>query len=249
MKNMIKITACVLLVALYSCNGNKTTDTTKCADSVASAKSSTIESDSMAVAGTNDSINMSMTAAANENTNGENEADKASTGKTKKTAKTATVRKKPEEPTGGARLVITSTAFANGGVIPVKYTCDGQGVTPPLNFGAVLPGTKSYAVIVHDYDAYPTHGFTYWIIWNIDTSGFIPENFRSSHENMNAAGQYGYTPICSKSGDHKYHFIVYALDTRMILGKNTTKGMIESTMKNHILGRGELVGVYNKKLE
>jgi hypothetical protein len=247
MKTTIKISACLLLLAFYSCNGNKTTSTTTTNDSISTSVSADRALDST-IAGTNDSINMSMTEAANSNTNSESEAEKKSK-KTTKTANTSRVAKMPEEPTSPTKLNITSTAFANNGVIPVKYTCDGEGVTPPLNFGTVPPGTKSYALIVHDYNAYADHGFTYWIIWNLDSVGFIPENFRSSHESMNAAKQYGYTPICSKSGDHKYHFIVYALDTRMILGKNTTKAMIESTMRNHILDKGELVGVYNKHLE
>jgi len=250
MKNTIKISACVVLLAICSCNGNKTECTTK-TDSTATTVNTMSAERAMdsTIAGTNDSINMSMTAAANDNTNAESEADKAAGRRSTKMSKSAAAPKMPEEPASANKLTITSTAFANNSVIPVKYTCDGEGVTPPLNFGAVPPGTKSYALIVHDYNAYPTHGFTYWIIWNLDSVGFIPENFRSSHESMNAAKQYGYTPICSKSGDHKYHFIVYALDTRMILGRNTTKGMIESVMKNHILGKGELVGVYNRRLE
>ena len=248
MKNTIKIIAGVLMLGMYSCNGNKTTTTTT-SDSTSSVNTMSAErAMDSTVAGTNDSINMSMTESANENTKQEGEEDKAAVKKVKAGSNANTVRM-PEEPTSGTKLNITSSAFQNNGVIPVKYTCDGQGATPPLNFGTPPAGTKSYALIVHDYNAYPTHGFTYWIIWNLDTTGFIPENFRSSHESMNAAKQYGYTPIFSRSGDHKYHFIVYALDTRMILGKNTTKGMIENTMKNHILGKGELVGVYNKRLE
>ena len=245
MKNIIKISGCVLLLAIYSCNGNKTTDATKCADTTGNAaKTASSLTDTM-IAGTNDSLNMSMTAAANENTTGERESEAAK----KKTVKKMTAPGMPEEPGSPTKLNITSSAFANGGVIPVKYTCDGEGVTPPLNFGTVPPGTKSYTLIVYDNNAFDNRGFTYWIIWNLDTTGSIPENFRSSHESMNAAKQYGYTPICSRTGDHKYRFIVYALDSRLVLGKNTTKAMIEGVMKNHILGKGELVGVYNKRLE
>ncbi len=249
MKNSLKLLAVAALFGVYSCNGNKTTTTTTTSDSTGSVNTMSAErAMDSTIAGTNDSINMSMTAAANENTKTESEQDKANTGKKAKMANGVKTTG-PAEPTSGTRLNITSTAFANNGVIPVKYTCDGDGFTPPLNFGTVPPGTKSYALIVHDYNAYPTHGFTYWIIWNLDTTGFIPENFRSSHESMNAAKQYGYTPICSRSGDHKYHFIVYALDARLVLGKNTTKTMIEDVMRNHILGKGELVGIYNKRLE
>ncbi len=243
MRNIVKITSCVLLVALYSCNGNKTDDNTKCAYTSANAsKTAAALADTM-IDGTNDSLNMSL--AATENSERESSAAE---NKNVKSGKKVVV-KMPEEPSSGVKLNITSSAFTNNSVIPVKYTCDGEGLTPPLNFGAVPAGTKSYALIIHDYNATPDRGFTYWIIWNLDTAGYLPENFRSSHQSMNAAKQYGYTPICSKAGDHKYHFIVYALDTRMVLGKTTTKAMIESVMKNHILGKGEIVGLYNKRLE
>ena len=153
------------------------------------------------------------------------------------------------EPTGPGKLVVTSTAFDNMGVIPVKYTCDGQGATPPLKVTNIPPAAKSLTVIVYDYDATPEHGMTFWIVWNLDTYGIIPEDFHNDHENMNAAKQYGNTPLCAKSGNHKYHFIVYALDTRLVIGRNTTKASIEKVMRGHVLAKGELVGVYNKQLE
>ena len=153
------------------------------------------------------------------------------------------------EPTGPGTLKVMSPAFANFSVIPVKYTCDGAGVTPPLNVTNIPPGAKSLTLIVHDYNATPEGGFTYWIIWDLDTLGVIPENFRSSHESMNSAKEYGNTPLCAKSGNHKYHFIVYALDCRLVIGKNTTKSSIENVMRGHVLAKGETVGIYNKHLE
>ncbi len=251
MKKTIRIVSivlinCAVLFSMGSCSNNPTANGAKCADSTAASTTTTVttttttasNTDSM-VNGTSDAANMNATAehsTANEN-------NKTTKGKSRETITL------PAEPTSNRTLAVTSTAFANNGVIPVKYTCDGQGATPPINIGNMPPGTKSYTLIVHDYNAHPDGGFTYWIIWNLDTAGIVPENFTNDHESMNAAKQYGYTPICSKSGNHKYHFIVYALDTKLVMGRNTTKTMMEQVMKGHILAKGELVGIYNKQLE
>ena len=239
------ITGIALLAMLCSCNGNSTstTTTTKCADTLAKTSvtdTSLNTADSLKVAEGMPGISYEDTASM--------ETETSNT--TKKPHHAA--KKRPVgymEPTGPMTLKVASSAFANNGVIPVKYTCDGQGATPPLNITNIPPGTKSLTLIVHDYNATPLGGFTYWVIWNLDTLGVITENFRNGHESLNAAREYGYTPICAKSGNHKYHFIVYAIDTRLLMGKNTTKKIIEKVMKDHILAKGELVGVYNRQLE
>lgn len=233
------ITNWLLILTLYSCNSNNTAkNNASCADSMANM---TKMAATGAVAAINDSMNV------NNNMNGANNVSSERNKMSKpKSPNNAT---EPEEPTGPGTLNVTSTAFTNNGVIPVKYTCDGQGATPPLNITNVPGGAKSLALIVHDYHASPKGGETFWIIWNLDIDGKIPENFSNNHESMNAAHQYGYTPICAKSGNHKYHFTVYALDCRLVLGKNTTKPVIENVMRSHVLAKGDLVGIYNKLIE
>lgn len=165
-------------------------------------------------------------------------------GKTKK-KKATPVESVLPEPTAKKILTITSSAFKSNDMIPPKYTCDGQGTTPPISIGNIPGGTRSFVLIVHDYEATPKAGFTHWIIWNIDTTGYIPEGFINDHESINAAKQYGYAPICPKSGTHKYHFTVYALDVKLVLDKNTTKQSIENVMRPHVLAKGDLAGTYN----
>ena len=50
-------------------------------------------------------------------------------------------------------LSLTSPAFAEGGEIPTRYTCEGQDVSPPLAWSEPPGGTKSLALIVDDPDA------------------------------------------------------------------------------------------------
>ena len=91
-----------------------------------------------------------------------------------------------------------------------------------------------------------TCGYTNWLMWNIDTTSFIPENFRNDNEGLNSLGNTGYLGMCPPSGTHHYHFRVYALDTKLNVSKNITKTGLDSIMQGHILAKGELIGIYNK---
>jgi len=144
-------------------------------------------------------------------------------------------------------LKITSSAFSNNGNIPMKYTCEGEQVNPPLDITGTPSGTKSLALIVHDPDAPMKGGFTHWVVWNIDPSTTsIPEAFNAGEQGLNGAQKTGYIGMCPPTGTHHYHFMVYALDTKLDISKQTGKGGLEKAMKGHILAQGELVGLYKK---
>jgi Raf kinase inhibitor-like YbhB/YbcL family protein len=176
-------------------------------------------------------------------------------------------------------LSVTSTAFNNNGPIPVKFTCTGQGVNPPLTITGIPPEAKSLAIIVCDPDAVTkimvpataakssnrkgshkktaakgtrtmntctVNGYTNWVAWNIDVTDRIPEDFRCEATGMNSAEHTGYQGMCPASGTHHYHFMVYALDTRLNIDKMTNKAGLEKVMAGHILAKGELTGDYNK---
>ncbi len=62
--------------------------------------------------------------------------------------------------------IVTSTAFDDGGTIPVLYTRDGNNVSPKIAWRSVPEETQSIALTCVDIDG---HGvsFTYWVIFNI----------------------------------------------------------------------------------
>lgn len=145
------------------------------------------------------------------------------------------------------KLKITSTSFANNGSIPSKYSCEGEEASPPLLISDIPSGTKSLAIILHDPDAPREGGFTHWVVWNIDPgNNNIPENFKGAQQGLNGAGQPGYKGMCPPSGTHHYHFMVYALDTKLDIDKKTDKAGLEKSMQGHILAQGDLVGLYKK---
>jgi len=147
----------------------------------------------------------------------------------------------------GATLKITSSSFVNKGLIPVKYSCEGEEISPPLHISEIPSGTKSIAIIVHDPDAPMKGGFTHWVVWNIEPGNAdIPENFKGAQQGLNGAHKEGYIGMCPPSGTHHYHFMVYALNAKLDINKQTDKDGLEKSMKGHILAQGDLVGLYKK---
>jgi Raf kinase inhibitor-like YbhB/YbcL family protein len=152
-------------------------------------------------------------------------------------------------------LDLRSAAFEEGGAIPVRYTCDGENVSPPLSWSSVPDETRSLALIADDPDA-PGGTFVHWVIYNLppDTRR-LPEDVPSREETLpsgavqgvNGAGSVGYTGPCPPSGTHRYFFKVYALDTELDLGGGATKEDLVSAMEGHVLAEGRLVGTYRRR--
>ena len=143
-------------------------------------------------------------------------------------------------------LTVSSPAFGANTMIPAKFTCEGASVSPALHLGEFPSQTKSLAIIVHDPDAGRPGGFTHWVAFNIDPAQDIPEGFKGGVQAMNGAGKAGYIGPCPPSGVHHYHFMVYALDTRLDLSGNAGKAELEKAMQGHILVQGDLIGLYKK---
>ncbi len=145
-----------------------------------------------------------------------------------------------------ADLTVKSPAFENSKMIPIKYSCDGKEVNPPLTIEGIPAATKTLALVIDDPDA-PRGTFDHWVVWNISLTDKIDENVIPGTQGVNSAGQRGYIGMCPPSGTHKYFFKVYALDTKLDLkAESTLKKDLEKAMQGHILAKGELVGLYNR---
>lgn len=160
------------------------------------------------------------------------------------------------EKTGEKKMAIklTSTAFEEGGMIPKKYTCDGEDVSPPLAWTSVPAGIKSFALICDDPDA-PMGTWVHWVIFNLpaDSTG-LPENIppkktleNGAKQGMNDFRKIGYGGPCPPGGTHRYYFKLYALDTQIDLESGITKEQLLKAMKAHILSQGQLMGKYKRQ--
>ena len=142
-------------------------------------------------------------------------------------------------------MKLTSPVFENNGIIPKKYTCQGNNINPPLMISNIPDGTIFLALIVDDPDA-PMKTWDHWVMWNIKPVAEIPENSAFGEQGKNSWGNNNYGGPCPPSGTHRYFFKLYALDYELDLGKNTTKSDLEVAMENHILETAELIGLYEK---
>lgn len=151
-------------------------------------------------------------------------------------------------------MEIKSQAFAQGGLIPAKYTCDGEDVSPPLTWSGAPAGTQSFAVISDDPDA-PAGTWVHWVIWNIPAgTQALEENVPKLEALPNGARQgttdfrrLGYGGPCPPSGTHRYSFRLYALDAPLDLRSTATKRELEKAMQGHVLARAELTGKYGRR--
>lgn len=143
---------------------------------------------------------------------------------------------------------MTSTAFAEGAVIPKKYSCNGESISPPLTWVGAPANTRSFALIVDDPDA-PRGTFTHWVTFDLPaTQTEIAEGAKSvGKSGKNGSGQTGYTGPCPPSGTHRYFFTLYALDTATLgLSDGAARGEVEAAMKTHIIATTQLMGTYSK---
>ena len=142
-------------------------------------------------------------------------------------------------------LTVGSHSFESNELIPSRYTCDGENVSPPLTIEGLPDGTKSLVLIVDDPDA-PMGTWNHWVVWNIKPSNRIEEDAVPGIEGINDSGRHAYYGPSPPGGTHRYFFKVYGLDTKLDLSTNSRKKDVEKAMQNQVLAKGELIGLYRR---
>jgi len=154
-------------------------------------------------------------------------------------------------------LSMTSDAFADGGEIPARYTCEGEDLAPALQWTGIPDGTRSLVLIVDDPDApdpqAPKMTWVHWVLYNIPadatalnagvTAPALPPGTR---EGLNDWQRTGYGGPCPPIGRHRYFHKLYALDTTLPEMSRPTKAEVETAMQGHILAQVHLMGTYQK---
>lgn len=149
---------------------------------------------------------------------------------------------------------IVSVAFEANGSIPAKYTCEGGNVNPPLQISGIPSNAKSLVLIVDDPDA-PVGTWVHWTLWNIPppdaaqtevriAEGSVPRGAIEGKTNFNEPG---YGGPCPPSGEHRYFFKAYALDTTLDLAPTAEKRELMDAVQDHVLDSAELIGRYSRK--
>jgi Raf kinase inhibitor-like YbhB/YbcL family protein len=154
-------------------------------------------------------------------------------------------------------LTVTSQAFENDGIIPVKYTGKGEDVSPDLELSALSPDAKSIAIIMDDLD-FPLGVFNHWVIWNIpaDFSSIpegiskreiVPELGNAVQGKSEYGGKHYYRGPLPPFGTHRYVFNVYVLDSVLNLETDAGRDKLMKAMEGHILQYGTITGRFGGK--
>jgi Raf kinase inhibitor-like YbhB/YbcL family protein len=163
-------------------------------------------------------------------------------------------------------LIMTSSAWEDGGVIPDKYTQAGgpTAPSPALSWSQVPPGTQSFVLLMHDPEpAIPAKSskmdVTHWLIWNIPgTATGLPEGVMagdlpdgSRQVSLRSNGYMG--PGAPPGPYHHYTFMLYALDTKLDIPSGApadaakTRMAVEDAMDGHVLGKAVLVARFHRQ--
>lgn len=144
-----------------------------------------------------------------------------------------------------ATLTISSPEFKHEAYIPMKYTCEGKNINPPIQIKGIPKEAVSLVLIMEDPDA-PGGIFDHWVVWNIRPTEVINEDSLPGVTAKNSRNEYRYTGPCPPSGTHRYFFKVYALDILLDLDDDADKKMVEQAIQSRILAYGEMMGLYKK---
>ena len=142
---------------------------------------------------------------------------------------------------------LSSTAFTDGGPIPSRHTCDGEDISPPLQWSAPPDGTAELALVMDDPNA---GGFVHWVVVGLRPTatgldeGSLPTGAR---EGRNDFGGLGYCGPCPPSGEHRYVFTLYALSQPLAVSDTPTAAEVRAAARGVTIFEASLSGTYTRR--
>jgi Raf kinase inhibitor-like YbhB/YbcL family protein len=147
-------------------------------------------------------------------------------------------------------FTVKTTSFNNEESIPQKYTCEGENISPSLEWEDVPNSTQSFVLLIDDPDAI-LGTWNHWLIYN------IPNHITKLEENIqtlpspaklgkNSWGSENYSGPCPPIGEHRYYFKLFALNAQIQSKDKVSRTNIEQLMKPYIIGETLLMGRYER---
>lgn len=149
-------------------------------------------------------------------------------------------------------MKLSTRAFSPNGIIPSRYTCEGENINPPLEISHVPEKAKSLVLIMDDpdvpHDLRADGMWDHWILFNIDpaTKEIRENSSPSCQHGKTTFGHTRYGGPCPPDREHRYFFKLYALDMKLELASGSAKKEVEKAMEGHILAQTHLMGRYEK---
>jgi Raf kinase inhibitor-like YbhB/YbcL family protein len=149
-------------------------------------------------------------------------------------------------------FTITSPDFRDGRPLSQKnefnqFGCTGSNLAPELNWTNVPAGTKSFAMLMSDYDAPVAGGFHHWIVYNIPAGTRELEGNHPFTEGTTSFGFMGYGGPCPPpTGEtHHYLFLLYATNIAHVGEPGLTFSEVVSAIQGHVLGATSIIGTFH----
>ncbi len=158
-----------------------------------------------------------------------------------------------ESPTPVARIaareiIVKSSAVGQDGLLPAEFTCDGDGISPPVAWQAGPTGTKCYAITL--WHETPDGVKSYWVVYDIPANVTrLPKDSRKIGTlGQNDKGRAAYDPMCSQGpGRKNYHITVYALSARpQLAAGRATREELLGAIATTALAEGSLTFAYER---
>ena len=147
-------------------------------------------------------------------------------------------------------MQVTSTAFEDGGIIPIRYTSHGDNIQPGFTITGAPEETNNFAIIFHDIEVAiggGTGDVTHWLAWNI-MAREIPEGSlpAGSVQGNNIRGQANYMGSGAPYADRYHHYVFefYALDAPLELAEGASRDELVAAMQGHVVAKAAYVGRY-----
>ncbi len=153
-------------------------------------------------------------------------------------------------------LQLVSSAFPDGGVIPGRYTCEGQGEMVPLSWSAPPEGTKSLVLVMVDPDApnpaHPIKEYVHYLAYNLPPRADSLSEFRTLNRvqpglpGFSSTDSPRWAPLCPPIGRHRYYFKLFALDARLMFSTVPHYSDVMRGVELHKIAETSLMGTYQK---
>jgi Raf kinase inhibitor-like YbhB/YbcL family protein len=147
-------------------------------------------------------------------------------------------------------MQVRSTAFQDGGIIPLRFTSHGDNVQPDFTIGGAPDTTKSFVIIMHDIEVAlggNSADVTHWVAFNIPSpniaEGKLPQG---SVNGNNIANQAAYMGPGAPLKDRFHHYVweFYALSSNLDLPAGATRDQVVQAIQGKVVAKAAYMGRY-----
>lgn len=156
---------------------------------------------------------------------------------------------------GQGAIQLTSLAFMDHAPLPPRFTADGEGLSPPLQWSGVPPQAVSLLLLVEDADSPTPHPLVHAIAYDIP-----PQESALAEGALNA--EEGVAPRLGRNsylrsawiapdpppahGVHRYAFQLFALGAAVDWGGTPGREAVLQALEQHAVASGCLIGTYER---